>query len=87
MNTTLDLAESTNARIGRKALAELAGMRDSTLKFYTEQGLLPYHQAEPGLARRYDRDTAIARLREIEVLQAMGLSIEEIKARLTSEQY
>jgi len=60
----------------------LAGVRDSTLKFYSEQGLLPFVQAEPGLARRYDVDRAIARLREIEDLRALGLSIEQVKARL-----
>jgi hypothetical protein len=59
MNTMSDLSEPTNVRVGRKALAELAGVRDSTLKFYSEQGLLPYSQAGPGLARRYDRDMAI----------------------------
>ncbi len=68
--------------IGRKALAEIAGMRDSTLKFYSEQGLLPYRQAEAGLARRYERETAIERLHEIRDLQELGLNIEEIKARL-----
>ncbi len=83
MNTTLNITEPRRARIGRKALAELAGVRDSTLKFYSEQGLLPYSQAGAGLARRYDRDEAIARLRDIQALQAMGLDIEQIKARLT----
>ncbi len=68
--------------IGRKALAELAGLRDSTLKFYSEQGLLPYKQAGAGLARRYDRETAIARLREIAELQHQGHNIDQIKAHL-----
>ena len=58
-------------------------MRDSTLKFYSEQGLLPYHQAGPGLARRYEPKGAMARLREIDALQALGLDIEQIKARLS----
>jgi DNA-binding transcriptional MerR regulator len=82
MNTTLNLSEPTKEKVGRKTLAELAGVRDSTLKFYSEQGLLPYHQAGPGLARRYDPNEAIARLDDIERLQAMGLDIEEIKGRL-----
>jgi DNA-binding transcriptional MerR regulator len=84
MNTTLNLSESKNEKVGRKALAELAGVRDSTLKFYSEQGLLPYSQAGPGLVRRYDPDMALVRLREIEVLQTMGLNIEQIKARMAS---
>jgi DNA-binding transcriptional MerR regulator len=84
MNTTLNLSEATNVKVGRKALAELADVRDSTLKFYSEQGLLPYSQAGPGLARRYDRDMAMARLHEIQVFQAMGLNIEQIKAQLAT---
>ncbi len=81
MNTTLT-TRPWKAQVGRKALAELAGVRDSTLKFYSEQGLLPFSQPGAGLARRYDADAAIARLREIEALQALGLNIEQIKARL-----
>ena len=68
--------------IGRKALAELAGMRDSTLKFYSEQGILPYIQAGTGLARRYDSEKAIARLEEIADMQAIGMNIGQIKGRL-----
>jgi DNA-binding transcriptional MerR regulator len=82
MNDTLTITESRKARVGRKALAELAGVRDSTLKFYSEEGLLPYSQAGPGLARRYDPKEALARLREIDGLQALGLDVEQIKARL-----
>jgi DNA-binding transcriptional MerR regulator len=81
MNATTTLQPKTML-IGRKHLAELSGLRDSTLKFYSEQGLLPYHQAGAGLARRYDRSTAAARLQEIEALQTLGLSIEQIKNRL-----
>jgi DNA-binding transcriptional MerR regulator len=82
MNNTLTIAEPRKARVGRKALAQLAGVRDSTLKFYSEEGLLPYSQAGPGLARRYDAEAAMARLHDIQALQALGLDIEQIKARL-----
>jgi DNA-binding transcriptional MerR regulator len=68
--------------VGRKRLARLTGERDSTIKHYTEVGLLPFQQAERGLARRYDAGEATERLREIRGLQAVGLSIEEIKQRL-----
>lgn len=70
--------------IGRKQLAKLTGHRDSTLKFYSEQGLLPFEQAGQGLARRYDLELAGNRLREIEDLRQAGLSIEQIKTRLLS---
>ena len=34
-------------------LARLTGCRYSTLKFYTEEGMLPFEQAEQNLTRRY----------------------------------
>lgn len=71
--------------VGRKALARLTGERDSTIKHYTEVGLLPFEQAERGLARRYDADEAAERLKHIRGLQAVGLSIEEIRNRLGIE--
>ena len=36
-------------------LARLTGVRYSTLKFYTEEGLLNFEQAEENLTRRYRR--------------------------------
>lgn len=68
--------------IGRKQLAKLTGFRDSTIKFYTEQGLLPFTQAASGLMRRYDKDAAKERLQEIKVLRDGGLNIEQIKSQL-----
>lgn len=68
--------------ISRKTLATFTGVRDSTVKFYSEEGLLPYHQAGAGLARRYDREEAAKRIQEIKDLQMTGLSIPQIKARL-----
>jgi predicted transcriptional regulator with HTH domain len=44
----------------------------------------PYVQAEEGLARRYNGHEARKRLGEIEVLRARGLSIEQIKSRLSA---
>ncbi|WP_158852459.1 hypothetical protein [Saccharothrix deserti] len=40
--------------VRRGELAEITGVRPSTLMHHTEIGLLLYHQAEPGLAQRYD---------------------------------
>ena len=65
MSTT---ATKEKKLIGRKQLAELTGHRDSTLKFYSEQGLLPFEQAGEGLARRYDLELAGNRLHQIEEL-------------------
>ena len=37
-------------------LVRLTDVRYSTLKFYTEQGMLPFQQAEENLTRRYKRE-------------------------------
>lgn len=63
-------------------LARLTGCRYSTLKYYTEEGMLPYEQEEENLTRRFPREQAIARLNQIQKLKKQGLSIPEIKANL-----
>ena len=42
-------------------LVRLTDVRYSTLKFYTEQGLLPFEQAEENLTRRYRRGACAQR--------------------------
>ena len=37
-------------------LVRLTAVRYSTLKFYTEEGMLPFEQAEENLTRRYRRE-------------------------------
>ena len=60
-------------------LVRLTGQRYSTLKFYTEEGLLPFEQAEENLTRRFPREQAVARITEIWALKKQGCRIEEIK--------
>lgn len=60
-------------------LVRLTGVRYSTLKFYTEEGLLPFEQAEENLTRRYRRTESMARIAEIKALRAEGKTIPEIK--------
>jgi len=67
-------------RIGE--LAKLSSARLSTLKYYSEIGILPFEQKDAGLTRRYDEDKAVKRLKEIKRLQDRGLSMEEIKRYL-----
>ena len=64
-------------------LVRLTGARYSTLKFYTEEGMLPYEQAEQRLTRRYDRAETIARLDRIRRLKTQGWTIPDIKALLS----
>ena len=46
-------------------LVRLTDVRYSTLKFYTEQGMLPFQQAEENLTRRYKREESIRRIQWI----------------------
>ena len=63
-------------------LVRLTGVRYSTLKFYTEEGLLPFEQAEENLTRRYRRQTSLQRIQEIRALREAGRSIPDIKTLL-----
>jgi len=60
-------------------LARITGVRYSTLKFYTEEGILPFYQEDTGLTRRYIKAEAIARITEIKELRNQGLTIQQIK--------
>lgn len=61
-------------------LVRLTAVRYSTLKFYTEEGMLPFEQAEENLTRRYRREETERRIFEIKRLRDEGKSIPEIKA-------
>lgn len=69
--------------IGRAELARISGVRASTIKHYTEIGILPYEQKEARLARRYKKTTALERLIEIQELKDKGLKIAEIVKKLS----
>ena len=66
-------------------LARLTDVRYSTLKFYTEEGMLPFYQAEENLTRRYRREESVARLQYIRDLRKQGRSVPEITAILAAE--
>lgn len=63
-------------------LVRLTQVRYSTLKYYTEQGMLSFEQAQENLTRRYKREQSIAQLERIKSLRQSGKSIPEIKAIL-----
>lgn len=69
--------------VGRAELAKMSGVRPSTIKYYTEVGILPFEQEEERLARRYDPEVATKRLEEIKSLRDQGLTIVDIIARLS----
>lgn len=60
-------------------LVRLTNCRYSTLKFYAEEGILPFEQMEENLTRRFQREKSIARIEEIKLLKSQGLSIPDIK--------
>lgn len=60
-------------------LVRLTDVRYSTLKYYTEEGLLPFEQAEENLTRRYKRMDSMERIKRIKQLRLNGKSIPEIK--------
>lgn len=66
-------------------LVRLTDVRYSTLKFYTEQGMLPFQQAEENLTRRYKREESIRRIQWIKALRQEGKSIQQIKKMLHAQ--
>ena len=63
-------------------LVRITGARYSTLKYYTEEAMLPFEQAEENLTRRFPRENAVRQIERIRDLRLQGLSIPEIKEQL-----
>lgn len=65
-------------------LAELCGVRYSTIKYYSEIGVLPFEQKGQRLARYYPVKEAKARLKRILQLKSKHKSIPEIVSHFRS---
>lgn len=78
------IAEAEYISIGE--LARLTGTRYSTLKFYTEEGMLPFQQEGEKLVRRYHREESIRQLQRIRQMREEGLTIPQIQAVLESDE-
>ena len=64
-------------------LVRLTAVRYSTLKFYTEEGMLPFEQAaQENLTRRYRRVESLERIAQIRRLREQKKTIPEIKELL-----
>lgn len=63
-------------------LVRLTGARYSTLKFYTEEGFLPFRQEEEKLTRRYPREKTVQRIELIRRLRTEGKTIPQIRELL-----
>jgi len=68
--------ESNILTIGE--LAEVSGTRLTTLKYYTELGILPFNQDGERLTRKYNKEEALERLEKIKELKEKRLTIKEI---------
>jgi DNA-binding transcriptional MerR regulator len=65
-------------------LAELTGQKLSTLKFYVENGLIPFEQESPQSRRTFNQAAAVKRIKEIVKLKEKRLTIDEIKNKLSN---
>lgn len=66
-------------------LVRITQTRYSTLKYYTEEGLLEFQQAEENLTRRYRREQSVERIELIRRLKSQGNTIAQIKEQLLGE--
>ncbi|MFD1412837.1 helix-turn-helix domain-containing protein [Oceanobacillus jeddahense] len=66
-------------------LVRLTDVRYSTLKHYTEEGLIPFDQSESNLTRRYKREESLERINEIRELRKQKKSVPEIKKLLLDD--
>lgn len=75
---------NTNAKkiVSRAELAKLSKTRASTIKYYSEIGVLPFKQKGSRLARRYSLQKCLNRLEKIKNMREQGLSIEDISLKL-----
>jgi MerR family transcriptional regulator, redox-sensitive transcriptional activator SoxR len=80
MNGTCKTPPNTWIPIGE--LARRSGVAASALRFYEEAGLLTSGRSESG--RRHFARNALRRVAFIRAAQAVGLSLEEIRAALAS---
>jgi len=66
----------------RGELAQQSGVRESTIKWYIEAGLLEYEQSEAGRRRELPLAKSLERIKEIQQLKAEGFRLDEIRNQL-----
>ena len=77
------ILESEYVTIGE--LVRITNSRYSTLKFYTEEGMLKFEQEDEKLTRRFKREESVKRIEEIKELKRQGYKIYEIKDLLEKD--
>lgn len=79
-NRPIEILKTTETvRIGE--LSDLTGIKITTLKFYTKNGLLKYHQIDTKSNRLFNRKETLKRVAEIQKYKDAGMSIEDIKKK------
>ena len=66
-------------------LAILVDVKQSTLKYYSEEGMLPYIQRENGSNRLYPRKQAVLFINYIKSYKEKRLTVEEMKEKLSKK--
>lgn len=65
-------------------LVRLTGVRYSTIKFYTDEGFIPYVQEDKKMVRRYNREYSIKRINEVRKMRGKGMTINQIRCIFTN---
>jgi len=63
--------------------AKLVGALPSTIRYYTDIGLLKYRDETKGGHRLYDADEVVSVVSKVKFLSSKGLTMEEIKKELS----
>jgi DNA-binding transcriptional MerR regulator len=74
-----------NDKLSQTQVADMVGVRPSTIKYYTQLALLPYEQNGIGGHRRYDLKAVTERLELLHKLKAKGLTMNDIIKKLAKE--
>jgi len=60
-------------------MAKLAGVLSSTIRYYTEIGLIEPAATTPGGQRLYDKEDTLSRIRRIKNIERQRLPLEKIR--------
>jgi DNA-binding transcriptional MerR regulator len=66
-------------------LAELTGLKFTTLKFYVENDLIPFEQESTQARRVFNKVASVKRIKEIVKLREKRFTIDEIKKKLSNQ--
>ena len=70
--------KKTKELLTTSELVKISGVRYSTIKYYSQIGILPFEQADKRLRKYYNKIEALKRLNDIKKLKDKRLTIDEI---------